>query len=123
MKRQHLASFFAALLLAVCSTTAVLANDPATTADTDTRMVEAKVVEVSDSRISVIARTGVEHVIAVDSSDTKVRLEGRLVSLKDVREGDVVTVELDEVKPVKFARNIDLALPANNSHVARASRP
>jgi len=122
-RRQHLASFFAALLLAVFSTTAALANDPATSEDTDTRMVEAKVVEVSDSRISVIARTGVEHVIAVDSTDTKVRLEGRLVSLKDVREGDVVTVQLDEVKPVKFAKNIDLALPSNNSHVARAERP
>ncbi|HYP52171.1 MAG TPA: hypothetical protein VEQ42_01445 [Pyrinomonadaceae bacterium] len=121
MKRQHLAGLLATLLLLVSATTAA-ANDPVTLEerDTDTRMVEARVVEVSDARISVIARTGVEHVIGVDSAGTKVRLEGRLVSLKDVREGDVVTVELDEKNPVKFARNIDLALPSLNAgHMAR----
>jgi len=118
MKRETLASFFATLLLLVCTTTA-LANDPAGPEDTDTRMTEARVVEISDARIAVIARTGVEHVIAIDSADTTVRLEGRLVSLKDVREGDVVTVELDEKKPVKFAKSINLALPSNAGHVAR----
>ncbi|HYO63604.1 MAG TPA: hypothetical protein VER08_08105 [Pyrinomonadaceae bacterium] len=121
MKKQHLAAVFATLLLLVSATTAAAANDPVTLdeRDTETRMAEAKVVEVTDGRISVIARTGVEHVIAVDSSATKVRLEGRLISLKDVREGDVVTVELDEKNPVKFAVNIDLALPSNAGHVAR----
>jgi hypothetical protein len=109
---------FAALLLAIFSTTALAAA--ASDEDTDTRMIDAKVVEVADNHISVIARSGVEHVIAIDGSDTKVKIEGRLVSLKDVREGDVVTVELDARKQLKFARNIVIAVQANSSEVATA---
>ena len=120
MKRQHFASFFAALILAVFSTTALAASS--TDEDTDTRMIDAKVVEVADNHISIIARTGVEHVIAIDGTDTKVKIEGRLVSLKDVREGDVVTVELDARKQLKFARNIVIAVQAQNSEVA-TTRP
>jgi hypothetical protein len=88
--------------------------------DTDTRMVDAKVVEVTDARISVIARSGVEHVIAVDRTDTRVTIDGVLVSLKDVREGDLITVELDANNPVKFARNISMR--SDHAEVARNRR-
>src|SRR5438105_12058473 len=86
--------------------------------DTDLRIVGAKVVEVADAHISVMARSGVEHVIAVDGSGTKVTINGKVVSLKEVREGDVVTVELDAKKPVKFAKNISM----RSEQVARVSR-
>ncbi len=82
------------------------ANDPKT--DTDMRMVDAKVVEVTDTHISVMARTGVEHVIAVDRLDTKAVIDGHSISLKDVREGDVITIDLDAKNPVKFAKNISV---------------
>jgi hypothetical protein len=88
--------------------------------DTDTRMTDAKVVEVTDTRISVIARTGVEHVIAIDRADTKVTIDGLVVALQDVREGDMVTVELDADKPVKFARNISMR--SDQMEVARNRR-
>lgn len=117
MKRHYLASLFAVLLLALCSNAALAADDVED--DTDTRMVAARVVEVTDARISVIARSGVEHVIAIDSADTKVQIDGRLVSHKDVREGDIITVELDEKNPVKFARNIAVEAQANGQQVAR----
>ncbi len=87
--------------------------------DTDTRLVDARVVEVTDSRISVFAQTGVEHVIAIDRRDTQVSVEGRAVSLKDLREGDVIDIELEANNPVKFARNISLTLPASSEQVAR----
>lgn len=80
--------------------------------DTDVRLVKAKVVEVTDARVSVIARSGIEHVIAVDGSDTKVSLDGKHASIKELREGDVVTIELDELNPLKFAKNIRIANPA-----------
>jgi len=95
--------------------TAVISNDP----DTDTRIVEARVVEATDARISVIAQTGVEHVIAVDGAGTKVKVDGQAMSPKDVRVGDIITVELDEMNPVKFAKNIDVTL-SSDSQVARA---
>jgi hypothetical protein len=76
--------------------------------DTDIRLVGAKVVEVAEAHISVMSRTGVEHVIAVDSKATKVTIDGKVVSLKDVREGNVVTIDLDAKKPVKFAKNISM---------------
>ncbi|HEX8472923.1 MAG TPA: hypothetical protein VF666_02735 [Pyrinomonadaceae bacterium] len=120
MKRQHFASLFAVLLLAFCSNVGLAANDAEE--DTDTRMIAARVVEVTDARISVIARSGVEHVIAIDNADTKVKIDGKLVSLKDVREGDIVTVELDEKNPLKFARNIEVEAQANNQQVARGER-
>ncbi|MGI8654197.1 MAG: hypothetical protein ACR2LC_03145 [Pyrinomonadaceae bacterium] len=81
-------------------------NDPKI--DTDTRMIDAKVVEVTDSHISVMARTGVEHVIAVDRLGTKAVMDGQSISLKDVREGDVITIDLDAKNPVKFAKNISV---------------
>ncbi len=76
---------FAALLLTILSGTALAAV--ATNEDTDTRMVNAKVMEVNDGHISVMAQTGVEHVIAIDNVNTKVKMEGKLVSLKDLHEG------------------------------------
>ncbi len=88
--------------------------------DTDNRLVQAKIVEVAESHISVMARTGVEHVIAVDSEGTKVTIDGRVVSLKDVREGDIATIELDAHKPVKFARNISMR--SEQLQVARVRR-
>jgi hypothetical protein len=120
MKRQHFASLFAVLLLTLCTNVALAADDAEE--DTDMRMIAARVVEVTDARISVIARSGVEHVIAIDNADTKVKIDGKLVSLKDVREGDIVNVELDEKNPVKFARNIEVEAQANNQQVARGER-
>ena len=74
--------------------------------DTDVRFVDAKVVEVNERHVSVIARTGVEHVIATDSADTHVTLKGKRVAFKKLRVGDTVTVELDAANPLKFARRI-----------------
>ena len=109
MRHRYLLVMFAALLLALFPTAAwAVASDGDQTEDTDLRLIDARVVEVTDARISVIARTGVEHVIAIDRTDTKVAIDGEVVSLKDVREGDVITIELDAQNPVKFARNISM---------------
>ena len=105
MRQRYLLVMFAALILALFPV-AAWAGDQ--TEDTDLRLIDAKVMEVTDARISVIARSGVEHVIAIDRTDTKVVIDGDVVSLKDVREGDVITIELDEQNPVKFARNISM---------------
>lgn len=88
--------------------------------DTDTRLVNARVVEVTESRISVIAQTGVEHVIAVDRKDTRVTVRGQEVSLADLREGDIITVTLDPSNPMLFAKNI--AMRAGPMEVARVRR-
>jgi hypothetical protein len=110
MGRRNLAIVTAALLLFVIPATALASDD----GDTDTRMVDAKVVEVTEHRISVIARTGVEHVIAINDSGTKVSMKGKAISLKDLRKGDVVTVELDEANPLKFARQISIAVRSDS---------
>lgn len=119
MRRKPLAVLMAATLLAFFSIgikAASIGNDE----DTDTRIVEARVVEMAEAHVSVMARTGVEHVIAVDREGTKVMINGEVVSLKDLREGDIVTIELDAQKPVKFARNIEMR--SEGSQVARARR-
>ncbi|HEV2915588.1 MAG TPA: hypothetical protein VGX92_20075 [Pyrinomonadaceae bacterium] len=115
MKQRHLVSVFAlALLLALFSGVAArAANVEDAKEDTDTRIINAKVVEATDTRISVIARSGVEHVIAIDRADTKVTIDGLTVALQDLREGDTVTVELDADNPVKFARNISMRSDQN----------
>ncbi len=113
MKRRSLVTLFAVLLLTVFSTAATFAAN-ADEEDTDTRLVDAKVVEVNERHISVIAQTGVEHVIAINNSDTLVRSKGTIVSPKDLREGDIVTVELDALNPQKFARHIVIAVKANS---------
>ena len=111
MGRRHLAIVTAALLWFVIPATALASDNDG---DTDTRMVDAKVVEVTERRISVIARTGVEHVIAIDDTGTKVSVKGKTVTLKDLREGDVVTVELDALNPLKFAKQISIAVRSDS---------
>ena len=74
--------------------------------DTDNRLINVRVVEVSDERISVITREGIEHVIAVCQINTQVKRGKDYAYCKDLRVDDVVTIELDEEKPMKFARNI-----------------
>lgn len=89
------------------------ASDPAK--DTDARMVDAKVVEVNDKHISVIARTGVEHVIATNAEDTRVTLKGKRIAFKKIHVGDIVTVELDATSQLKFARRIVVAEPSDST--------
>lgn len=124
MKQQYLVKILtaAAMLLALSAyATAVRAsNFEDAGEDTDTRMIDARVVEVTDARISVMARTGVEHVIAIDRADTKVTIDGLVVTLQDLREGDVVTVDLDADNPMKFARNISMR--SDNAQLARNRR-
>ncbi|MBA2733112.1 MAG: hypothetical protein H0U54_09520 [Acidobacteria bacterium] len=119
MKQKRLAGFLAAALLMFFSN-GILAASNGTDDDTDTRIIQAKVVEVAESHISVMARTGVEHVIAVDREGTKVTVDGVAVSLKEIREGDIATIELDAHKQVKFARNISMR--SEQTQVARVRR-
>ncbi|HEX8283106.1 MAG TPA: hypothetical protein VF588_07115 [Pyrinomonadaceae bacterium] len=107
MRRRSLASLFAVLLALAAYAPALAASDvEEKDKDTDVRMVDAKVVEVNQRHISVIARTGVEHVIATDAADTHVTHKGKRVEIKKVRVGDLVTVDLDVANPLKFARRI-----------------
>ncbi|HYH84548.1 MAG TPA: hypothetical protein VEX60_03640 [Pyrinomonadaceae bacterium] len=107
MRRKSLACVIAVLISAVVYVPALAASDPAQ--DTDARMVDAKVVEVNDKHISVIARTGVEHVVATNAKDTRVSLKGKRIAFKKLRVGDIVTVELDATKQLKYARRIVVA--------------
>ncbi len=120
MRRKPLAVLAAAVALLMFFSIGIQAAPVGNDEDTDTRIVEARVVEVAEAHVSVMARTGVEHVIAVDREGTKVMINGEVVSLKDLREGDVVTIELDAQKPVKFARNIEMR--SEGSQVARVRR-
>jgi hypothetical protein len=104
MRRRSLAVLVALLLSAAAHAQMLAASD--NEKDTDVLLVDAKVVEVNNRHISVIARTGVEHVIATDNSDTRVTLKGKRVAVKSLSVGDVVTVELDAQNPQKFARRI-----------------
>lgn len=118
--KKYLSSILAILLMAFFSTAALAAGENEKAEDTDTRIVDARVVEVTDGYISVIARSGVEHVIKIDNSETKVLIEEQEVSLKDVREGDVISVDLDEQNPMKFARTI--SMNSEQVQVARVRR-
>ena len=120
MKRRSLALTLGILVALVAHASAALAGGPKDE-DTDARMVDAKVVEVNDSHISVVARTGVEHVIATDAADTHVVRKGRRVKFRELKVGDLVTVELDAARPVKFARHIVIGEQAP-SDVASARR-
>ena len=104
MRRRSLAGLIAVVLALAAYAPALAASDGEK--DSDTLMVDAKVVEVSASHISVVARTGVEHVIATDAADTHVVRKGKRVKFKELKVGDLVTVELDATKDVKFARHI-----------------
>jgi len=117
MKQKPLAVALAALLLLFVSTGIHAAGDEDND-DTDTRLMGAKVVEVAESHISVMARSGVEHVVAVDAAGTKVTMSGETISLKDLRDGDIVTVDLDAKRPVKFATHIAV----RSDQVARVRR-
>jgi hypothetical protein len=119
MKQRALASLLSLALLTIFSN-AILAATGDTDEDTDTRFVQAEIVEVAEGHISVMARSGIEHVIAVDREGTKVTIDGEVVSLKDVREGDIATIELDAQKPVKFAKNI--LMRSEQSQVAKVRR-
>ena len=76
--------------------------------DTGVRLVNVRIVEVSDERISVMTREGVEHVISVCQIGTQVKRGKQYVHCKDLRVDDVVTIVLDEDKPIKFAKNIEV---------------
>jgi len=76
--------------------------------DTDGRLVNVRVVEVSAERISVMTREGVEHVIAICQTNTQVKRGNQYVHGKDLRVDDVVTIVLDEEKMIKFAKNIEV---------------
>ncbi len=104
MRRRSLASLFAIVLtLATCAPALAASDGPE---DTDVHKVDAKVVEVNDRYISIVARTGVEHVIATDADSTHVTLRGKRVNMKKLQVGDVVTVDLDPSSRMKFARRI-----------------
>lgn len=118
MRRRSLASLVAIVLTALLAAPALAAGTDGE--DTDTRKVDAKVVKVNSDHISVIARTGVEHVIATTDVDTSVTRDGKLVTLKDLKQGDIVTVELDAENPLKFARHINIVAWAG-SDVAAAT--
>jgi hypothetical protein len=120
MRRKHLAAFFVSMTITLFSMNARAAISGTTENDTDTRLVNAKVVEITEARLSVMAQTGVEHVIAIDMEKTRVTRDGQNVSIKEVREGDVITIELDEKNPVKFAKNISMR--AEPTAVARNRR-
>ena len=114
MRRRSLASLIAVMLTLAAYAPALAASDGAQP-DTDVRKVDAKVVEVNDQHISIVARTGVEHVIATDAADTHVTLRGKRVEMKKLRVGDVVTVDLDTENPVKFARRIVIGEKAGDT--------
>lgn len=113
MRKRSLAVLFAFLLSALVGAPALAASDGEK--DTDTLMIDAKVVEVGEQRISVVARTGVEHVVAADTADTRVTRKGKRVSFKDLRVGDTVTVELDAANQLKFARRIVISEPRRDA--------
>jgi hypothetical protein len=120
MRRGQLAAIFISAIIMLFSINAYAAFSSNDGKDTDTRLVNATVEEITDAHISVIAQTGVEHVIAIDLDKTRVTKDGKDVSIKDVREGDVITIELDEKNPVKFAKNISMRTDA--TAVARNRR-
>jgi hypothetical protein len=113
MRRRSLASLIAIMLALAAYAPALAASGGEK--DSDTRMVDAKVVEVNDTHISIVARTGVEHVIATDDADTHVSFKGKRIAVKKLRVGDLVTVELDAASPLKFARRIVIGEQAGST--------
>lgn len=113
MIKRSLACLIAVLLSAAANALVVAAAQGQE--DTDVRFVDAKVVEVNERHVSVIARTGVEHVIATDAADTHVTLKGKRIAFKELQVGDTVTVELDAANPLKFARRIVIGEQAGST--------
>jgi hypothetical protein len=120
MKRQNLVAIFVGMILMLVSINAKAAFYGDDNKDTDTRLVNARVVEITDAHVSVIAQTGVEHVIGIDPEKTRVTREGQSISIKDVREGDFININLDEKNPMKFAKSISMRTEA--TAVARNRR-
>jgi hypothetical protein len=121
MRLKYLAAFFVSMTIMLFAVNA-RAGASSDEKDTDTRLVNAKVVEITEARVSVVAQTGVEHVIAIDIDKTRVTRDGQNVSIKEVREGDIITIELDERNPVKFAMNIAMKTGTTSTAVARNRR-
>src|SRR4051812_7273887 len=105
---------FTLLLLLLLSNLTFVAAQTGRDNNGDNEFTNAKVIEISDTRIAVIAETGVEHVIAVDTNRTQVTVDGSPVSIRELHIGDVVSVKLDAANPVMFAKTIQLDLGRNN---------
>ncbi|HMF56393.1 MAG TPA: hypothetical protein VK619_08615 [Pyrinomonadaceae bacterium] len=118
MHRKVLSGLLAVLMLSVIWGEALAAKNSGD--DEDGLFVNAKVVEVADCHISIVTRGGAEHVIAIDGTGTRVTRNGRVVSIREVSEGDIITVELDANKQVKFAKNISIG--SAPTQVARNNR-
>lgn len=117
MKYLQYASKFASILaLIICAQLGATTVQARTTSEdaVESSYTEAKVVEVSATRIAVIAKSGVEHVIAIDGKKTKVYREGQAVMAEEIKEGDIVTVDLDLDNPIKVARSIEMASSLGN---------
>ena len=120
MRRRASFMFGIALLVALGATRGIAAvnnND-----DPDNRLIDARVVEVNERHISVVARTGVEHVIAVDRTGTRVRRGNKYVSFAELRKDDIITIDLDEARQIKFAKQIEITHPSGDQ-VASRPRP
>jgi hypothetical protein len=103
MRKSILSTLLTALMVLEISAVS-FGNNPSN--ENDNQLVNAKVVEVTDMRISVITSSGNEHVVAIDGNATKVTRYSKLTSIKDIREGDVITIELDSYNPMKFAKRV-----------------
>ncbi len=104
MRKANLAIFGAVIFLMLGANAALAASADDT--DTDQRLVNVRIVEVNDEHISVMTREGVEHVIVVGQVNTIVTRGKESVHCKDLKVDDVVTIELDEDKLMKFAKVI-----------------
>ncbi len=120
MRRQTYITLGIALWLTLGMAGQVLAGTEGND-DTDGRLIDARVVEINDKHLSVMARSGVEHVICIDQTGTRVKRGDSYVTVAELRKGDIVIVEMDEAKQVKFAKQIEITRAANEQ-VARAPR-
>lgn len=119
MKRRVGVTLGVALLLALSATRGLAAADD--TEDTDGRMVDARVVEINDQHISIMARSGIEHVIGIDRAGTRIKRGNKYVTFAELHKDDIVTLELDATKQVKFAKQIEITRVAGDQ-VARTPR-
>ncbi|MGH9942279.1 MAG: hypothetical protein ACRD9R_07975 [Pyrinomonadaceae bacterium] len=120
MKRSKLQNIIGIMIMLALSSTWTIAKPLGD--DTENKLVDARVVEIAERHISVIAQTGVEHVIAINREGTKVWLGERSVSLRDVHVDDVITIELDEANAVKFAKQIEIMESSKSSRSSEVAR-
>jgi hypothetical protein len=106
MKKIRFAALVAIFVLGLSVSRASAFSKTDEDQDPDDVFINARVVEVTDGHISVVARSGVEHVIAIDLTKTRVIRRHQEVSPKDLRAGDVITVELDPLSRLKLAQNV-----------------